>query len=49
MLRNKEEKKEMVKGEAHYAEKIEELRARTKGIYLVVKGETKEMELTRYG
>ena len=32
MLQNKEEKKERVKDEAYYAGKIEELKARTKGV-----------------
>ena len=48
MLRKKEEKKEKVKDEAYYSEKIEELRAKTKGVSLVAKGETTEEESGTY-
>ncbi|KAL7592770.1 hypothetical protein Lser_V15G32250 [Lactuca serriola] len=48
MLRKKEEKKEKVKDEAYYSEKIEELRAKTKGVSLVAKGETAEEESGTY-
>nr|KAJ0207989.1 hypothetical protein LSAT_V11C500266000 [Lactuca sativa] len=48
MLRKKEEKKSKVKDEAYYSEKIEELRAKTKGMSLVSKGEYDEGESGTY-
>ena len=48
MLRKKEEKKEKVKDEAYYSEKIEEIRAKTKGVSLVAKGETDNEESGTY-
>ena len=48
MLRKKEEKKEKVKDEAYYSEKIEELHAKTKGVSLVAKGESDDEESGTY-
>ena len=38
MLRKREEKKERVKDEVHYVDRLEEVRAKTKGLSLVAKG-----------
>ncbi|XP_052621484.1 uncharacterized protein LOC128127138 [Lactuca sativa] len=48
MLRKKEEKKEKIKDEAYYSEKIEEIRAKTKGVSLVAKGETDDEKSGTY-
>ena len=42
MLRKKEEKKNRVKDEAYYTERLEEVRAKTKGLPLVAKGEDED-------
>lgn len=42
MLRKKEEKNERVKDEAYYAEKLEEVRSRAKGVSLIVRGDDEE-------
>ena len=42
MLRKKEEKKNKVKDEAYHMERLEEVRAKAKGISLVAKGEQEE-------
>ena len=38
MLRKREEKKEKVKDEAYYVERLEEVRSKKKGLSLVAKG-----------
>ncbi|XP_023735438.1 uncharacterized protein LOC111883340 [Lactuca sativa] len=48
MLRKKDEKKSKVKDEAYYAEKLEEVRAKAKGLSLVAKGEIDEDESGTY-
>ena len=42
MLRKKEEKKNKVKDEVYYSEKLEEVRVKAKGMPLVAKGEQEE-------
>ncbi|XP_023760141.1 uncharacterized protein LOC111908554 [Lactuca sativa] len=42
MLRKKDERKNLVKDEAYYAEKIEEVRAKTKNLSLIATGEQDE-------
>ena len=42
MLRKREERKNSVKDEAYYSDRLEEVRARTKGVSLVAKGEDDE-------
>ncbi|XP_052627671.1 uncharacterized protein LOC128134224 [Lactuca sativa] len=44
MLRKKEEKKSKIKDEAYYSEKLEEVRAKAKGMSLVANGESNEEE-----
>ena len=48
MLRKKDEKKSKVKDEAYYAEKLEEVRAKAKGLSLVAKGEMDDDESGTY-
>ncbi|XP_052626952.1 uncharacterized protein LOC128133522 [Lactuca sativa] len=48
MLRKKEEKKSKIKDEAYYSEKLEEVRAKAKGLSLVAKGESDEEESGTY-
>ncbi|XP_052623760.1 uncharacterized protein LOC111907064 [Lactuca sativa] len=48
MLRKKDEKKSKVKDEAYYAEKLEEVRAKEKGLSLVAKGEMDNDESGTY-
>ena len=42
MLRKKEEKKNRVKDEAYYVEKLEEVQTKAKGMSLVARGESEE-------
>lgn len=49
MLRKRDENKNRVKDEAYYLERLKEVREKTKGVSLVVKGEDEDMEPIRFG